>query len=380
MRTSSLAENMMSAMGTERYPVVHVDLQAIKCNAALISRYCANAGIGIAAVLKGVDGDPHIAEACAAAGIDQMAAARPSQLRRMKQAMPDIKTLLLRIPQLSEIEEAVRWADVSLNSQCATLTALNEEAGRQKKQHGVILMLDVGDLREGVVSSDKLTEMAVRCEREFANLHLYGIGTALCCFGSILPSRENLSVLQEAAIKVEQAIGRGLEVVSGGSSISLVALKNGEVPERINHLRIGGCLLNPITMWLNRRFRIPGMNNDTFLLESQVVELERKPSAPWGKSSVDWSGHTVEYEDKGERLRAIVAIGAQDIGDSNALIPCEKGITVLGGSSDHTVIDVEEYKGALHVGSVIRFHVKYQAMMHAFCTHDVMKKYVNSIH
>ncbi len=53
----------------------------------------------------------------------------------------------------SQAEDVVRYADISLNSELETISALGAEAVKQNKVHNVVLMADLGDLREGFFTS-----------------------------------------------------------------------------------------------------------------------------------------------------------------------------------------------------------------------------------
>ena len=54
---------------------------------------------------------------------------------------------------------------------------------------------------------------------------------------------------------------------------------------------------------------MPGTRQDTVKLVAEVIELKRKPSMPIGKIGKDAFGNTPVFEDKGIRLRAILAVG-----------------------------------------------------------------------
>ena len=60
------------------------------------------------------------------------------------------KTVLLRIPMHCEVEEVVRYVDLSFNSEISTIRLLNEAAKKAGKVHSILLMIDMGDLREGI--------------------------------------------------------------------------------------------------------------------------------------------------------------------------------------------------------------------------------------
>lgn len=358
-----------------RYPVLRVKPDAVKHNARTMCELCGKEGICVAGVVKFSDGDLEIARAYHEGGCSEIASSRTVHLERIKKALPEAVTMLIRIPMISEADETIQWCDISLNSEERTLRALNAAAGRLGKKHGVLLMLDVGDRREGVMGAGKLCELALLVERELAHLTLKGIGSSFACVSGVLPDWENLSELAEGARQVEAAIGRKLEMVSGGSSITLTLLANGKpVPKEINHLRIGGAIANPIGIRHHRGVSIPKMREDAFVLTAELVEIADKPSVTQGTGK-NWAGQEVVFEDLGIRKRAIIALGSQDIGDAKSLIPLDAGVTVLAGSSDHTVLDITESKRDWQVGDKLSFALYYMPLLYCFATRHVSVAY-----
>ena len=236
-------------------------------------------------------------------------------------------------------------------------------------------MLDVGDLREGVDNIPELVELAVFCE-SLPNLRLRGVGTNHACMNGVLPSWENLTFLVEGAEAVEQAIGRKLDLISGGSSINLLLLKDGvsQMPPRINHLRLGGSIANPMNIRLGRGVTFPGLREDSVTLTAEIVEIHEKASAPKGATK-NWAGQTITREDKGRRLRAILALGSQDVSDAVTLIPLDDGVEVVGCSSDHTIVDVTDTGRAWKSGDTLTFRVRYSNMLYAFSGDHVTVEY-----
>ena len=358
-----------------RFPVMDVDLIALRQNAEVMCRFCQEKGLSVAGVIKFSDGDLSVARAYHEGGCAQIASSRTIHLEQIKKTMPRIRTMLIRIPMISETEEVVKWCDISLNSEEQVLRSLNEAAGRAGKQHAVILMQDVGDRREGVIGTRRLTELAVLVEEELESLYLMGIGASFACASGVLPDWDNLSVLAESARMIESQIGRKLDIVSGGSSITLTMLaENSPLPPEINHLRIGGAIANPMGIRLNRGVTIPGMREDAFRLTAEIVELGEKPSPPGGVRK-NWSGQDIEYEDRGVRTRAIAAIGSQDIGNAAQLVPEDEGVAVVGGSSDHTILDVTDSSRDWKVGDRISFRMFYMPILYCFSTRHVAIRY-----
>ena len=347
-------------------PRLRVNLDAIRQNARVLCAVAGQYGISVAGVVKFSDGDPQVARAYREGGCSQIAVSRAKHLPVLRAALPDTELLLTRAPARGDLENTARYADLSLITDPDVLRGLDEEAGKWNTRPGIILMLDVGDLREGVDDIPQLVELAKLCE-SLPHLRLRGVGTNHACLNGVLPTYENLSFLAEGAKAVERAIGRKLDIISGGSSVNLLLLKNGknEMPPEINHLRIGGSIANPMNIRLSRGVSFPGMREDSVLLTAEVVEIHEKASAPKG-STTNWSGQTVQREDKGRRLRAILALGSQDVGDSSMLIPMDGGAEIVGCSSDHTVVDVTDTGRTWRAGDVMTFHVRYTNMLYAF--------------
>lgn len=359
-----------------KYPVLKVNTGAIRSNAQAMNRFCGSRNLAVAGVIKFSDGDLEVAKAYYEGGCKQLASSRTVQLEKIRKAIPEAETMLIRVPMISECDDVVRWCDISLNSQEKTLEKLNQCAAEQNKKHSVVLMMDVGDRREGVIGADRLLQQALLVENELENLYLAGIGASFACVSGVLPDQYNLGELAEAARIIEAAIGRKLDIVSGGSSITLTMLVNDvPLPPEINHLRIGGSIANPMAIKINRGVVIPGMREDTFTLTAEVVEVETKASAAQG-SGKNWAGQIIEREDKGVRERALIAIGSQDIGDCKQLVPVNEKIEVTAGSSDHTVLDVTNCDVPFEPGDTIDFSLYYMGLLYCFSTKNVRIEYI----
>ena len=205
------------------------------------------------------------------------------------------------------------------------------------------------------------------CE-SLPNLRLRGVGTNHACLNGVLPTWENLTFLTEGAEAVEQAIGRKLDIISGGSSINLLLLRDGvnKMPPRINHLRLGGSIANPMNIRLGRGLTFDGLREDSVSLTAEIVEIHEKASAPKGESTKNWAGQVVQQVDKGRRMRAILALGSQDISDAKTLIPLDEGVEIIGCSSDHTIVDVTDTGKEWKSGDTLTFKVRYSNMLYAF--------------
>jgi len=283
--------------------------------------------------------------------------------------------MLVRLPMYCELEDLVKYVDISLNSELSTIELIDSLCKKNNKSHGVILMLDLGDLREGFIDSNELVNAAVFVEKNLEHIELKGIGTNLGCYGAIKPTVENLSKLVAVANEIEKRIGRKLEIISGGSTSSIPLLLEGKLPKGINNLRVGeGILLNRDLpdLW---KVSVLNLHQQTFILKAQVIEIKDKPSYPIGESFIDAFGHIPVYTDRGIRKRAILAVGRQDFGMHDKLIPLLDGVEVIGSSSDHLIIDVENCKEKINVGDVLEFDIYYAPMLYLTASCNVKKTY-----
>ncbi len=355
-------------------PRLLINLKAIARNARAVCSFCGQKGISVAGVIKGAGGDPAVARAVAGGGCAQLASSRLSQLEALRAAMPRVPTLLIRMPLPQEAPRVVRACDLSLNTEESTLLALNDAALAAGVTHGVILMLELGDLREGIPSTQELLRLAVLAE-SLPGLRLAGIGGTLNDIYGVSPSEENMAVLVEAFHGAERAIGRKLDLLSGGSTTCLPMLLSNRLPPEINHLRIGEAILTGRDLPDLWGCQVPGCDCDTLTLEARVIERNAKPTLPWGTRTQNGFGEQPPLPpDRGVRNRAILELGRCDAGEVSQLI-CPAGVTVIGASSDHLVVDVEQLPG-LRVGDALAFRLFYQGMLFAFSSPDVEKVYL----
>lgn len=342
------------------YPALYIDVAKVERNARAIVGMLAEQGMRLVAVPKGAMGHPAVARAMVAGGASAVGDSRIENLRRLRESGYSGETVLLRVPSPSRAAEAVEVADVSLNSDPKTARLLGQAAAKAGKRHQVILMVDLGDLREGVMPEDApgvAAEMAAA-----PGIELAGIGTNLACYGGVIPTREKMEELLRVKDRIEGSLKRPLRRVSGGNSANMMMVMEGEMPPGITELRIGESIL------LGReavdRRPIPGCRQDAFVVAAEIIEIMRKPSRPSGEIGQNAFGVVPDFEDRGVRRRAILAVGRQDV-DPDSLTPRESGVVVLGASSDHLICDVEDAEMRLEAGSVLTFIPGYSALLRA---------------
>ena len=360
------------------YPRLLIDLNKLKSNLDAVAKITKEqGGCSLMIVTKGLCADPEMAKMVANhPAVDFMADSRVMNIKTYAdEARKNGKmTVLLRIPMHAEAADVVKYVDLSFNSELSTIRLLDEEAGKIGVKHNVLLMIDLGDLREGIFyqNEDQIFG-AVEEILKMKNINLYGIGVNLTCYGAIIPKNDNLSNLVAIARKIEDKFGIKLNMISGGNSSSIYLIGRGELPEGINNLRLGeSFLLGNDTAYGTK---LPGTVSDTLILEAQIVELKEKPSLPVGEVGVDAFGQKPYYEDRGIIKRAIIAIGKQDT-DIDSMEPLDEKIDILGGSSDHIILDVTKSDTEYKVGDVVRFVLGYGGMLKTATSPYVEKVYI----
>ena len=357
-------------MNEKSYPRLICHLNRLRQNAEAVTERCRRSGIQVAAVVKGANGQHEIAECVAKCGCAQIASSRLSQLERLRDL--GLPTMLIRVPMPSEIARLVRGCDYSLESDLSVIERIEEECARQNRTHSVILMADLGDLREGWWNRGELIDAAVRTEH-LPHVKLAGIGTNLGCYGAIVPTAEKMEELASVAEDVEAAIGRELEIVSGGSSTTFPLIERGELPKKINHLRIGEMIL--VNYDFPQEWGLKHMDylsTSVFVLQAEVLECRVKPTFPQGEIFVDAFGRKPEFEDRGMQIRALLGIGGLDMGTTMRLIPRDSSIRIIGCSSDHTIV---ESSRMLTPGEILEFDISYSELLLASSAADVTIEY-----
>ena len=288
----------------------------------------------------------------------------------------DKKKILIRIPMHTEVDAVVKYADISFNSEISTIRLLNNAAEKLDIIHQVLLMVDLGDLREGFFYEEDIMA-AVGAIIEMNNIDLVGIGVNLTCYGAVIADEVNLGELIAYHEKIKEKFNIELPMISGGNSSSLYLLDDEQLtlPKGITNLRVGDAFFSGEET--SRGTQYPQMHDDVFVLHAEVVELKEKPSYPIGNRGVDAFGQIPTFEDKGNRIRGILAVGRQDIA-FDGLKPIDDALQVVGASSDHLIVDFTESDKTYQVGDIVEFKLHYGAMLASFTSKYITKEYVES--
>lgn len=350
-------------------PRIEISLSHIRENARILSDHYGKQGISLMGVSKAVLGHPAIAIAMIEGGVQFIADSRLENISKMKKAGITTPLVLLRTA-ISQAKTIIQAVDISLNTELATLRALSYYAQAEQTIHRVMLMVELGDRREGILPSDLLE--FVRVTLTLPNIQIAGLGCNLACYGGVKPNASNMHELSELTQQIEQTFQIQLDLTSGGNSANHEWYQSTHDVERINNLRLGeSILLGRETI---HRQAIPGLHTNAFRLIAEVIESKDKPSLPRGEIYQDAFGNVPTIRDRGLHRRVLLALGRQDV-----LVP---GLTpthpleIVGASSDHLILDSPQQR--LSIGSEVAFSLDYGGLLAAMTSPFITQTLIES--
>ena len=350
-------------------PRIEISLSQIRENTKKLSELYMQKGISLMGVTKAVLGEPSIAKAMIQGGVKFIADSRIENIQKMKSAGISTQFVLLRTC-LSQAESIVKNADISLNTEIETLKKLSYHAKGQNKIHQVIIMVELGDLREGILPCD--LPQLVRKTLSLPHIKIIGIGCNLACYGGIKPDDKNMRELSELVDLIEKEFQIDLEIISGGNSANFEWFKSSQDVGRVNNLRLGESIL--LGCETVGRKVIPGLHTGAFQLIAEVIESKRKASVPLGEICQDAFGNVPGFLDRGDHQRVIIALGRQDVQVSN--LKSNNKLKMIGSSSDHIILDGENHN--LEVGDEVSFSLDYGGLLATMTSPFVTKQFTDS--
>lgn len=365
-------------------PQLKINLNKIYENTKAIVAKAQSQGISVTAISKLTGGEPGVAQVYLDAGITAIGDSRIINLKKM--AALSCEKWLIRLPAPGEVADVVEYADISLNSEIKTISLLNEAAAGKNKKHGILYMVDLGDLREGLFLGDgrqsspqnekliadnfKKLSADIEAIKKMPHINFKGLATNATCVGATIPRPETFGALERAAKLIYEEHQLPLEIISGGNSSAWHLVNQQALPPYINNLRLGELILLGRETAYGEIF--PDLNQDIFHLEVEIIEIQEKPTYPLGEIGLNAFGEKPVFIDKGIRKRAICALGRQDT-DTDHIFPLDPGINVEGSSSDHLVLDITDSKKPLDIGDRLNFRCDYSGALHAATTEYVKK-------
>jgi predicted amino acid racemase len=294
-------------------------------------------------------------------GVRQVCDSRVSNLKAIKSLNPKVETIYIKPPPKRSIKSIVKYADISMNTSFETVRLLSKEARQQDKTHKIVIMIEMGELREGVLREEVVNFYSRIFE--MPNIEVIGIGTNLSCLYGVLPNQDKLIQLSLYKQLIEHKFNKKIPYVSGGSSVTIPLIKQGLLPESINHFRVGETLFLGTNVYDGTPFDF--MHNDVFRIYAEIIELFEKPTVPQGEMGQNVEGETYDFdpEKSGETsYRALIDLGLLDI-EQNHLYPTSDSCTLAGASSDMIVVDLGKNKKNYKVGDLLEFKTDYMGAL-----------------
>jgi len=362
---------------------LEVNITEIKNNIRKISSYLKKNDIHWSLITKVFSGDKEFMSRILTPDIvkdlHSVGDSRLSSLKNLKEVNPDLVTIYIKPPAMAYVDDVVKYADISTNTSLKTIKALNEAAKKQGKVHKVMVMIELGELREGVNREDfaKFYQNIFNLE----HIEVVGIGSNLGCMYGVEPTYDKLLQLILYKELTELKHGSELPLVSGGSSITLPLIDTGSLPKGINHFRIGEAAFFGTSPLDNSQFL--DLCTDTFNFYTQIIELEEKDIVPDGIINEANIGHTAEYDEEDsskKSYKAILDFGLLDV-DQEGLTSDDKDIKLVGITSDMTVVDIGNNKNAdntkkYRIGDHLCLDPSYLAVARLLSSKFVEKKFI----
>lgn len=297
-----------------------------------------------------------------ALGATEIHDSRISNLNKVKKLNPAIQTVYIKPPAKLSIKRIVEFADVSFNTEIFTIKLLSEEAIRQNKTHKIIIMIEMGDLREGVMGEELIAFYGEVLQ--MPNIEVRGIGTNLNCLNGVMPTQDKLIQLSLYKQLIEAKFNVSIPWVSGGTSVAVPLILKNVRPMAVNHFRIGEALFFGKDLFTGET--IENMHNDVFKLYTEIIEITQKPNVPDGELGENVAGKSFSMNTiddlGGTSLRAILDIGLLDMQPQYLQVE-DENITIVDASSDMLVVDISNSKNQYSVGDLISFKVKYMGAL-----------------
>ncbi len=294
-------------------------------------------------------------------GIKQICDSRVSNLKVIKDIDPRVETVYIKPPAKRSLKNIIKYADISINTEFATIKLLNEEAKKVNKTHKIMIMIEMGELREGVMWDEFID--FYESVFNLSNIEVIGIGTNLSCLYGVLPNQDKLIQLSLYEQLIEAKFNKNIPYVSGGSSVTIPLIFKELLPRSVNHFRVGETLFLGTDVYNDSTIR--NMEHNVFQLFAEIIELSEKPMVPSGEMGTNVEGNEYDFDDSDigkSSYRAILDIGLLDV-DEKHIQPKDNTIEIAGSSSDMIVLDIGKNPKNYKVGDLIEFSLDYMGTL-----------------
>lgn len=350
-------------------PRILLNLDALAHNAEQTRALARLWNVDVLPVLKAVASHPASMEVLRGHGFTRFGFAERAE-PILFDGGPDVERVLIQLCPLSQAGLVVERFARSFQSTPEALSSLDAAAAALGRRHEVLLMVDLGDGREGL-GIDEVADVLDRARR-FRSIRIAGFGATLACLGARGPDAD---VIRDMSRLKDLFAGKGVAdpVVSAGGSIFCHWLDaHGAGP--ITEVRLGDPFLLGEDIYLRRELPGGPFRRDVCMITAEVLEVRTRMMSPTPRPIL----HHADGQESplpsapalGRRVRALLDIGRfhTEAGDLACILP---GAEIVGLSSGYMVLDVTNCREPVDVGQEILFHPGYWAMARAFRTQSV---------
>jgi ornithine racemase len=340
---------------------VLINLDALFHNLKTIGSWMERHGASWTVVTKVLCGHNPAVQALKAMGVRSIGDSRLENLTAIENIVSDFESWYLRVPDFSAVPDVARLTDISLNSEIKIIEALNEEAKRIDRTHGIVIMIELGDLREGILPGSLID--FYKYVFQLSNIEVRGIGANLGCLAGVVPTVDQFMQLVLYRELLELKFQHPLRLISAGSSAVLPLLLDKQLPRSINHFRIGEAIF--LGTDLVNGGNLPDLRGDAIVLEAEIAEIKKKGLMPLAEttSMTPFISEINDERSPGQRgYRALVSVGNLDT-EISGLTPINPRYSIAGASSDITVVNIGDDADGLRVGDSLQFRPDYAAFL-----------------
>lgn len=305
-------------------------------------------------------------------GVEHFCDTRIANLKTIKTISRKIETVYIKPPAKRNVKNLIKYANISFNTEVDTIKALSKEAVKQNKIHQVLIMIELGELREGVLRDEFVDFYASIFE--LPNIEVIGIGTNLSCMYGVLPTHDKLIQLCLYVNLIEAKFDKKIPFISGGTSVTIPLIDQNLLPKGINHFRVGEALFLGTEPYNSER--IEEMKGDVFELTAEIIELTEKPIVPDGEIVANVKGESMQFDEEDRNstsYRAIIDLGVLDVEEGQVEFH-DKDISIVGSSSDVIVVDLGDNPNDYKVGDYLTFSLGYLAILRIMNSRYIEKK------
>lgn len=351
---------------------LHINLSAIQDNLTDIIRIAQENSLELVPVIKSFSGMSEILKLLDVPKIKALGLSRLSASNKLDAFTNNPSLVCISLMSRSELTESFfQFDEVYLSSEIALQRYINLAVENPQKKLKLTFLVDCGDHREGL-SFDKVYHLIKKYyEKIPSNLKIAGLATTLGCNFGVLPSIENLSILNTLSIRLGDLLGYKLETISVGGSIILKMILDKKLPSFITQIRIGeALLLGTIPAYVLDH---PQLRQDAFTFKCKIVELDIKPNFSTLSKGLDASGKQYLVSEEKTILQGILNFGILDT-DVRGLIPQNIKLTFCNQNSDYTMVEIND--DPKDIPQELCFKLNYVSLAQALNSNFVKKKIV----